>query len=95
MYKPEIKTITIKNGVAKLGVKTFNYNNIKYAVGFKKAGAKNFKWLNPTAKTVKTVKNLKKGVKYTFSVRYQYTSEVSNTIVKSTKWAKYVTRVAK
>ena len=95
MYKPAIKNVTIKNGVAKITVNKVNYNNVKYALGFKKAGASEFRWFAPNAKTVKTVKNLKKGVKYTFSVRYQYTSEVSNTTVKSAKWAKYVTKVAK
>ena len=87
MYKPAIKNVTIKNRVAKVTVKTVNYNNVKYALGFKKANAKEFRWFAPNAKTVKTVKNLKKGVKYTFAIRYQYTSEVSNTIVKNPKVA--------
>ena len=95
MYKPVIKNVTIKNRVAKITVNKVNYNKAQYALGFKKAGAKDFKWFAPNAKTVKTVKNLKKGVKYTFTMRYQYTSKVSGTIVKNNKWAKYVTKVAK
>ena len=95
MYKPSIKNVTIKNRVAKVTVNKVKYNNVKYALGYKKAGAKDFKWFAPNAKTVKTLKNLKKGVKYTFTIRYQYTSEVSGTVVKNNAWAKYVTKVAK
>ena len=95
MYKPSIKSVTIKNRVAKITVNKVDYNKVKYALGFKKGNAKNFKWFEPNAKTVKTLKNLKKGVKYTFAIKYQYTSEVSGTIIKSNGASKTVTKVAK
>ena len=95
MYKPSIKSVTIKNRVAKITVNKVDYNKAQYALGFKKGNAKNFKWFDPNAKTVKTLKNLKKGVKYTFAIKYQYTSEVSGTIIKSNGASKTVTKVAK